>query len=60
MILVPGQERVVTKGGAVIMLDKTSKSIQKLHRMVDQKIWMEKKRDKAGRVLYSGIYENIE
>lgn len=57
MILVPGQERVVTKGGAVIMIQKTSKSIQKLHRMVDQKVWVEKSKDKAGRVLYTGTYE---
>lgn len=57
MQLVPGKDRVVTKGGAVIMLDKTSKSIQKLHRMVDQKVWVEKKKAKSGKVTYVARYE---
>ncbi len=42
MKLVSGQDRVVTKKGQVIMMDKTPKPIQQLHRMVDQKIWTEK------------------
>jgi ubiquinone/menaquinone biosynthesis C-methylase UbiE len=42
MTLVPGKERVVTKKGGVIMINKTPKPIHKLHAMVNQKIFTEK------------------